>query len=183
MKPPEQVKSNLVRQERVRGAHDRHPRRARREDEPLAEDVRDAAPQQQEASEDEGVGRHDPLQARGGDVQVAGNGGEEDDGCLDGEGLISLGPRRGREADGERRTFMKLAPAVVATMAMQRPLEKGRGGGAVESVSASSSGWLGAGPSWVPVSGLERPGAPPAAGFSDTSGMVLFSAPIEQNDY
>ena len=78
VQPPKQIKSNLIPQKRVRGAHRRHPRRPRREDEALPKDVGDAAPQQEEAAEGEGVGRDDPLQAGGGNVEVAGDDGEED---------------------------------------------------------------------------------------------------------
>lgn len=67
---------------------------------------------------------------------------------------------------------MKLAPVAVATIAMHRALEKGRGR------SASCSGWSGPDPSWA----TDVDGASLASGFSDTGGIVLFSAPIEKND-
>lgn len=87
MKPPKQIKRNLIRQERIRSANSRHPRRPRRKDEALPKDIRDAAPQQEEAAKRKRVRRDDPLQAGRGDAEVAGHVGEDDHRALGGEGL------------------------------------------------------------------------------------------------
>ena len=88
MQAPEQVKRDLVRQERVHGHDDGDPDRAPDEDEALAVDVGNAAPQQEEAAEGEGVGREEPLETAVGDVEVAADGGQQDDDDLVGDGLF-----------------------------------------------------------------------------------------------
>ena len=91
---------------------------------------------------------------------------------------------------GRERTFMKLAPAVVATMAMHRALEKGSGGSdgaSVEPVrsrrSVSSAGDF----SWAsgPGSGPGTADGPPASNFSDP-GAIIFpspSSPLEMSPF
>lgn len=90
MKPSEQVKRNLIRHKRIRRRYGRHPDGAEYEDEPFAVQIGDAAPEEQEAAESEGVGRDDPLLAAFGDGEVVADGGEDDDDALDGEGLLLM---------------------------------------------------------------------------------------------
>jgi hypothetical protein len=87
MKPPEQVKGNLVGQEGIYSGHDGYPYRAEDEDESLAVDVGNASPQEEEAAKREGVGGDDPLQPTLWDVELATDGGHDDDDTLTGEGL------------------------------------------------------------------------------------------------
>jgi hypothetical protein len=55
MQPPKQVKSNLILQKSINNTNNRNPRRPCRENEPLPIDVRNSSPQQQKATEGEGV--------------------------------------------------------------------------------------------------------------------------------
>lgn len=87
MQPAEQRKSNLIPQKRINRTNNSNPRRPRSKNDALPINVGDAAPQEQEAAKSESVGRHDPLQAARGDVEVAAYDGEDDDCGLDGEGL------------------------------------------------------------------------------------------------
>lgn len=88
VKPPKQVKRNLIRHKRIRRRNGRHPDRPQDEDEPLAVQVGDAAPEEQEAAERERVGRDDPLLPAFGHGEVVADGGEDDDDALHGEGLL-----------------------------------------------------------------------------------------------
>jgi hypothetical protein len=84
------------------------------EDALLAVEVGDAAPEEEEAAEGEGVGGYDPLEALLGDGEGCADGGEDDDDGLEGEGLGRVSEERGGRALG-RLAFMKLAPVRVAT--------------------------------------------------------------------
>lgn len=82
METPEEIKGNLVGQKGGRGNNGGDPDGAPYEDEALAVDVGDAAPEQEEAAEGEGVGRDDPLQPALGDGQGLTNGGQDDNDTL-----------------------------------------------------------------------------------------------------
>lgn len=90
MKPPKQVKRNLIRHKRIRRSNGRHPDGSQDKDEPLAVQVGDAAPEEHEAAKGERVGRDDPLLPAFGHGEVVADGGEDDDDALDGEGLFCL---------------------------------------------------------------------------------------------
>lgn len=87
MQPPKQVKGNLGGDKGVDGAADGDPEGAEDEDEALAVNVGDAAPEEEEAAKGEDVGRDDPLLARVGDVEGLADLREDDDDALAGEGL------------------------------------------------------------------------------------------------
>lgn len=79
MESPEDVKGNLVGQERVGGSDDGDPDGACDEDHTLAVDVRDAAPEQEEAAKSERVGRDDPLKPTLGNGEFLAYGGKNND--------------------------------------------------------------------------------------------------------
>lgn len=62
MKAPEQIKSNFVRHKGIRRGDHSNPYRTRDKDESLAVDVCYTAPEEEEATEGEGIGRDYPLE-------------------------------------------------------------------------------------------------------------------------
>lgn len=129
----QQVKSYLIGHKGVGSCRGRHPSRAQDEDLTPAEEVGETAPWQKAASKGQHVGGHNPLLATGGYGQIPGDGGEDDDGALDGEGLrrVSDGTQDGHM----QQTFRKLAPVKVATRAMERALVIGAGRSVVDTYS------------------------------------------------
>lgn len=87
LKPSEQIKGSLIRHKRIRRRNTRHPQGTQDEDEPLAVDVGNATPKQEEAPKGKGIGRNDPLLTTFGDVETSSNGREDDDDALDVENL------------------------------------------------------------------------------------------------
>lgn len=88
MKPPEQIKPNLIRNKRIRGSNTRHPHRPEDEDEPFPINVPYATPQQEEAPKRKGVGRYDPLLTTFRNVEMVAYGGENNDDALNVEDLF-----------------------------------------------------------------------------------------------
>lgn len=80
----EEVEGDLVAEEGGDEGGEDDPRGAEDEDDALAVEVGDAAPEEKKAAEGEGVGGDDPLLARAGDGEIAADGGEDDDDGLDG---------------------------------------------------------------------------------------------------
>lgn len=128
LKAPEEIECYLIPQEGVR--HHAHGNKCAAEDEyqALAEDVGDAAPQEQEAAEGDGVGGDDPLQPAVRDPQVFTYGGQGDNDGLDRKGLALVSIKIPAKARGGGLTFRKLAPVTVRTNAMARAFERGSAG-------------------------------------------------------
>lgn len=79
MQCSEQIESNLIGQKRVGCGNGCDPDRAPDEDETLAVDVCDAAPNKQEAAEGERVRGNNPLEPSFGDVESFTNSGKDND--------------------------------------------------------------------------------------------------------
>lgn len=82
VQPPEQIKGNLIRHEGICCRYNGDPYRSRDEDEPLPVNVGYASPEEEEATEGEGVGGDDPLEARLGDGEGAADCWQNDDNRL-----------------------------------------------------------------------------------------------------
>lgn len=87
MERPKDIEPNLIGHKRIRRRHGRHPDGAQDEYQPLPVQVRDPAPEQQEAAKGQRVRRDDPLLPAVRDGEVVADGGQDDDDALEGEGL------------------------------------------------------------------------------------------------
>lgn len=85
-----------MRHKGVRGGNDGDPDGAEDEDEALAVDVGDAAPEEEETAKGEHVGRDDPLLATLGHVELGADGGQDDDDALHGQCLEGVECEHGR---------------------------------------------------------------------------------------
>lgn len=87
MQTAEQVKRDLIWEERIRSGDSGDPYRPPDEDEPLAVDICNTTPHEQEAAEGESIAGNDPLQAAFGNGEVTADGGQDDDNALIGHDL------------------------------------------------------------------------------------------------